>query len=101
MAHHLQHRVLQFIGDRVNEEAIEIALEREIDHRLRGRNAALARDVGDRTMRTLHLVVEEDPLVWERPRFSAECAAHRLIVRSGNQTAARRWVAQSLALLRE
>ncbi len=99
MSHHLEHGVLIFVGDRVDEETLEVPLEREVDHRLGRIDTALARDLGHRTVRARDVVVEEDPLVGERPRFGPEGPALGRFVGALDQTTPRLGVAQALSLL--
>jgi hypothetical protein len=99
VAHHLQHVLLHLIGHGMHEEALEVLLQRQIDHRLGRIDAALPRDLGDRAVRALHLVVHVDPLVGERPRLGAEGALVGRLAGALDQHPLGRGIAQALQLL--
>jgi len=75
MAHQLEGVVLVLVGDRLEEEDIEILRQREVDHGLGRMLAALAGDLGDRAMRSLHGIEHEEPVVvselWLGPDWPA------------------------------
>src|SRR5437867_12234440 len=98
MPHHLEHGVLIFVGDRVDEETLEVPLEREVDHRLGRIDTALARDLSHRTVRARDVVVEEAPLAGARPRLVPQGPALGRYVGALDQTTPRLGVAEALSI---
>ena len=73
VAHQLEGVVLVLVGDRLEKEELEILRQREVDHGFRRMLAALAGDLGDRAMRSLDGIEDEEPIVVGelRPRCRA------------------------------
>ena len=88
MLDQLERVVLVLVGDRLEEEPLEILLEGQVDHRLDRIDSALARNLGHRAVRALGGIHDEGPLVRGRARLGADRAALVALACGGDQTAA-------------
>src|SRR4030095_6895749 len=93
--------VLVLVGDRLEEEEIEILRQREVDHGLGRMLAALAGDLGDRAMRSLDRVEDEEPVVVGELGLGAERAAAVALAGGGDEPAAHLGVTKLAPLLGE
>ncbi len=99
VAHQLQRDVLILVGDRLEEEGVEVALEGDVDHGLYRIAAALACHLGHRAVRTVDVVHYEEPVEHGRARLGPEGLAVELRPRRLDQLGAQALVAQARTLL--
>src|SRR5712691_4107538 len=99
MAHDLERDVLILVGHGLEEEEVQVLLEREVDHRLGRVLATLARDLGYRAMRTLDGVEHEEPVVVGQLRLGAEGTPAVTLSGHLDQLAAYLRVAKSVPLV--
>ena len=101
VAHDLERDVLVLVGHGLEEEEVQVLLERQLDHRLRRMLAALARDLGHRAVRPLDGVEHEQPVVVGRLRLGAQRTPAIALARDLDELLARRGIAQAVPLLGE
>ena len=99
MLDQLEGVVLVLVGDGLEEEALQVLLEGEVDHGLHGTHAALARDLRHGAVRSLGRVHEEDPLVGGGPRLGSDGLALVALPRGLDEPALHLRVAQPALLL--
>src|SRR5215471_17324634 len=99
MRDELQRVILVLVGDWLQEEPVEVLLERQIDDRLDRVDPALPRDLRDGTMRALRRVHHENPLVRAQPGLGADRASLVTLLRGLDQTPAQLGVAQTSLLV--
>ena len=99
MLHQLERVVLILVGDGLEEEPLQVSLEREVDHRLHGIDAALARDLRHRAVRPFSSVHDEDPFVLGGPWLGPDRTPLVALARGLDEAPAQLRVAQPLRLL--
>src|SRR4030095_3666768 len=93
--------VLVLVGDRLEEEEIEILRQREVDHGLGRMLAALAGDLGDGAVRSLDGIEDQEPVVVGELGLGAERAAAVTLAGGRDEPSAHLGVAELAPLLGE
>jgi hypothetical protein len=101
VAHDLQGDVLVLVGDGLQEEQVQVFLQRQVDHGLGRVLAALPGDLGHGAMGPLHRVEHEEPVVIGRPRLGAQGAPVIARARALYEATSQVGVAQAPPLLVE
>jgi len=101
MAHHLQHVVLVVIDQRLQEKALQMFFQSQIEKSLKRVLAAFVGNLGHRAVGRGCRVHDKQPLEIRRPSFSPDTliAPLRRLTNGGDQSAAQLRVAQSGFLL--